>query len=162
MDAQQAAPSTLAFVKATLAAGTTSTLSSTGTIVYSIRGKAYSASALSNTATPTTDWSTLAAFIGVTANNGCVFMVGLNAAGALKCVQGTITPLDVNGAFVVAPQFGGLPLDFCPIGYIVIKAGATANATTGWVFGTNNMASVTGITYTFVDVVGMPDRPQIS
>lgn len=162
MDAQQAAPSTLAFVKATLAAGTTSTLSSTGTIVYSIRGKAYSASALSNTATPTTDWSTLAAFTGVTANNGCVFMVGLNAAGALKCVQGTITPLDVSGAFVVAPQFGGLPLDFCPIGYIVIKAGATANATTGWVFGTNNMASVTGITYTFVDVVGMPDRPQIS
>jgi hypothetical protein len=162
MDAQQAAPSTLAFVKATLAAGTTSTLSSTGTIVYSIRGKAHSASALSNTATPTTDWSTLAAFTGVTATNGCVFMVGLNAAGALKCVQGTITPLDVSGAFVVAPQFGGLPLDFCPIGYIVIKAGATANATTGWVFGTNNMASVTGITYTFVDVVGMPDRPQIS
>jgi hypothetical protein len=49
-----------------------------------------------------------------------------------------------------------------PIGYLVIKAGSTANATTGWIFGTSNMAAVTGITYTFVDVIGLPDRPQIA
>lgn len=162
MDVQSAASITMCLSKVTLAAGTTSTLSNTSTIVYAIRGKALSASALSNTATPTTDAATGAAFTGVVANYGSVFLVGLNAAGDLKCVQGSITPLDVAGKFIVAPQFGGPPLDFCPIGYIVIKAGATANATTGWVFGTNNMASVTGITYTFVDVVGMPDRPQIS
>lgn len=162
MDIQSLAPLTTALVKATLAAGTTTTLSSTGTIVYAIRGKAYSASALSNTATPTTDAATGNAFVGVTANNGSIFLVGLNAAGALKCVQGSIAPLDATGKFINAPQFGEPPLDFCPIGYLVIKAGSTANATTGWIFGTSNNSSVTGITYTFVDVIGLPDRPQVA
>lgn len=162
MDYQQSVPYTLAFGKATLAAGSTTTLSSTGTLAFAIRGKAYSHAALSNTATPTTDWSTLAAFLGVKANKGSVFVVGYNANGDLKAVQGSIEDLDSSGAFINAPQFGGLPLDFCPIGYIVIKAGSTADAVTGWVFGSSNMAAVTGITYTFVDVVGLPDRPQIS
>ncbi len=50
-----------------------------------------------------------------------------------------------------------------PNGYLVIKAGSTADATTGFVFGTSNNSSVTGITYTFVSVMGsLPDRPQIS
>lgn len=162
MDYLQSVPFTMAFGKATLAAGTTSTLSTTGTLPYAIRSKAYSRSALTNSATPTTDAATAAAFTGVKANKGCVFLVGLNAALALQCVQGTITDLDAAGAFVSAPNFGVPPSDFCPIGYIVIKAGATANNTTGWVFGTSDMASVTGITYTFVDVVGIPDRPQVA
>lgn len=156
------APITMALGKATLAAGSTTTLSSTGTLGFVIRSKAYSHAALSNAATPTTDWSTGAAFLGVKANKGSIFMVGFNAAGDLKCVQGSIEALDASGAFINPPQFGGMPTDFCPIGYIVIKAGSTADATTGWVFGTSNMGSVTGITYTFVDCVAMPDRPQIS
>lgn len=162
MDLQAASPVTMCTSKVTLAAGTTTTISNTGTILYAIRGKAYSKTAMTNAATPTTDAATGAAFTGVTANNGCVFLIGLNAAGAVKCVQGSITPLDATGAFITAPNFGGPPLDFCPIGYLVIKAGSTANATTGWIFGTSNNSSVTGITYTFVDLMGLPDRPQIS
>lgn len=164
MDAIAGTPQamTMCFGKVTLAAGTTSTLSNTGTTAYTIRGKAYSKAAMSNLATPTTDWATGSAFIGVLANFGCVFIVGFNAAGALKAVQGSIVALDSLGNFVNASQFGGMPLDFCPIGYIVIAAGSTANATTGWIFGTSNMASVTGITYTFVDITSLPDRPQIS
>lgn len=162
MDRHAKEPITMCLGKVTLAAGTTTTLSNTGTTVYTIRSKAYSKAAMSNTATPTTDWATGAAFLPVLANNGSVFMVGFDAAGNLKCVQGTVVPLDVSGAFTVAPTFGALPTDFCPIGYIVIKAGSTASATTGWIFGTNNMSSVTGITYTFVDIVSIPDRPQIS
>lgn len=148
--------------KVTLAAGTTSTMSTTGTNTYQIRGKIYTFAAMTNQATPTTDAATGAAFTGVLRNKGCVFLVGVNAAGALKCVQGTITDLDSSGAFVLAPQFGNPPLDFCPIGYLVIKAGATADNTTGWVFGTSNQAGVTGITYTIVDLAMVPDRPQIS
>ena len=163
MDVLSFAPITACLSKVTLAAGTTSTLSTTGTTVYAIRGKAYSKAALTNQVTPTTDAATGSAFTGVVANKGCVFLVGFNAAGTLKCVQGTITDLDTGGNFVVAPNFpAGVPADFCPIGYIVIKAGSTANATTGWIFGTSNMSSVTGITYTFQDVIGLPDRPQIS
>lgn len=162
MDIQSAAPVTMCLSKVTLAAGTTTTLSNTGTTVYAIRGKAYSKAAMTNAATPTTDAATGAAFIGVVANKGSIFLIGFNAAGSLLAVQGSIENLDSSGAFVNAPTFNGPPTDFCPIGYLVIKAGSTANATTGWIFGTSNMSSVTGITYTFVDVVGLPDRPQVS
>lgn len=155
-------PLTLALGKATLAAGTTSTLSSTGTLGYAIKGKAYSHAALSNTATPTTDANTGLAFNPVPANKGSVFVIGYNAANALKCVQGSIVDLDASGAFIQAPQFPVLPDDFCPIGYELIKAGSTASSAPGWVFGTSNQSSVTGITYTFVDVIGLPDRPQVS
>jgi hypothetical protein len=170
MDNQAFVPITMCLSKVTLAAGTTSTLSTTGTTVFAIEGKAYSKAALSNVATPTTDWATGAAFIGVTANNGCSFIVGFDSGGNLKAIQSTIQPLNTSGAFIRAPVFGGFgPAgsgstnnDFCPIGYVIIKAGSTANATTGWIFGTSDMASVTGITYTFGDLVGWPDRPIIA
>lgn len=162
MDIQQASPVTQCLSKVTLAAGTTTTLSNTGTTVYAIRGKAYSKSAMSNAATPTTDAATGAAFVPVPANYGSVFLVGFNAAGSLLAVQGSVEKLDAAGAFVNAPTFNGPPTDFCPIGYIVIKAGATASSSPGWTFGSSNMSSVTGITYSFVDCVTLPDRPQVS
>lgn len=170
MDMQTAAPATMCFTKCTLAAGSTSTLSTTGTTTFAIKGKFYTKTVLSSVATPTTDYATGAAFLPVLRNKGSVFTVGFDHSGALKAVQGTITDLDVSGNFVVAPQFGGLgpsgsgstDNDFCPIGYIVIQAGATADNTTGWVFGTSNMSSVTGITYTFQDIATLPDRPQVA
>jgi hypothetical protein len=170
MDMQAFVPLTACLSKVTLAAGTTTTLSTTGTTTFAIRGKAYSKTAITNGATPTTDYATGNAFLGVKANNGSVFMVGFDHTGALKAIQGTIEALDTSGNFIRAPQFGGFgpsgqgstDNDFCPIGYIVIQAGSTADATTGWIFGTSNMSSVTGITYTFVDVCGWPDRPQVS
>lgn len=170
MDAQQSIPITMCLSKVTLAAGTTTTLSTTGTTTYAIRGKAYTKAALTNQATPTTDYATGAAFLPVLANYGSIYMVGFDRSGNLKAIQGTIVPLDVSGNFINAPQFGALGPsgsgstnnDFCPIGYLVIQAGSTASATSGWTFGSSNMASVTGITYTFQDVVGETDRPQVS
>jgi hypothetical protein len=161
MDNLQAIPLTLALGKATLAAGTTSTLSSTGTLAFAIKGKAYSHAALSNTATPTTDAVTGAAFVPVVTNKGSVFVIGYNAAGALIAAQGSIESLDSSGNFINAPQFPVIPDTMCPIGYEIIRAGSTASAA-GWVFGTGNQASVTGITYTLVDVVTLPERPQVS
>lgn len=162
MDYQQTVPLTLCAAKVTLAAGTTTTLSNTGAIPYCIRGKAYSKAAMANAATPTIDAATGKAFQGVKAGNGSIFLVGLTAAGALAAVQGTIEPLNAAGAFINAPQIGAPPNDFCPIGYLVIKAGATADAVTGWTFGVSNMSGVTGVTYTFVDLMTLPDRPQVS
>lgn len=161
MDTLMQLPSTIFLGKAVLAAGTTSTLSSTGAFSFAIKGKAYAHAALSNTATPTTDAATGAAFVPVVTNKGSIFVIGRNAALTLQCVQGSIEDLDASGNFINAPQFGPIPDTMCPLGYIVIKAGATASAN-GWVFGTSNMASVTGITYTFVDVVTLPARPQVS
>lgn len=181
MDALALAPAFFCTSKVTLAEGSTSTLSSTGTILYSINGFAYSAAALSNTATPTTDWATGAAFIpipipGTTTNlpagvvvsaNGyaCAFLIGLSAAGGLKAIQGPIVPLDTSGNPIVAPS---LPSslgpagpnsgdnDFCPIGYVVVKAGSTAVAT--WTFGTNNWTT-TGITTSLGDLMTLTGRP---
>lgn len=162
MDYQSQLPKTMCLSKITLAAGTTTTLSNTGTTTYAINGRAYTKAAMTNAATPTTDAATLATFLSVKANKGCVFTIGFNAAGDLKAVQGSIVDLDASGAFIQAPQFGAVPNDFCPVGFIVIKAGNTADATTGWVFGTSNMSSVTGVTYDFNDLISLPDRPQIT
>lgn len=162
MDNLASAPLTKGPDYATLIAGTTTTLSNTGTMLAVIRGKGVSVAAWSNTATPTTDVNTGAAFTGVLRNKGCVYAIGFNAAGTMKVAQGTITDLDASGAFVLAPQFPPLPTDFAMVGYLVIKAGVTADNSTGWVFGTSNNSSVTGITYTFVNAGALPDRPQIA
>ncbi len=156
-------PSRCASARSPLPPARRPTLSNTGTTTYAIRGKAYSKAAMTNAATPTTDAATGLAFNPVPANNGCAFLIGFNAAGALLAVQGDVVPLNpVDGSFASAPPLGGPPLDFCPIGYLIIKAGSTASSSPGWLFGSSNMSGVTGITYTFADLMGIPDRPQIS
>lgn len=162
MDNLASIPLTLCLGKVTLAAGTTTTLSNTGTTVFAIKGKAYSKAAMSNAATPTTDASTGSAFNPVPANKGSIFVVGFDKDGNLKASQGSVENLSTAGLFINAPQFPVVPDTVCPIGYIVIKAGSSASSSPGWLFGASNMSSVTGITYTFVDVVGLPPRPQIA
>jgi hypothetical protein len=87
-------------------------------------------------------------------------VICLDAAGNVKAVQGGVTALDVSGAFIQAPAMPVIPDSLCPIGYIVLKGGSTLVGT--WTFGTNNLSGVTGMTYTFVDLIGMPARPQVS
>jgi len=161
MDMQSQAGMTGCLMKAALAAGTTTTISTTGTTHFAIKGKAYSAAAKTNAATPTTDAATGSAFTGITANQGTVVVVGLDSAGAVKAVQGTVTALDSEGNFINAPQLPYVPDTIAPIGYIVLKGGSTLTGT--WTFGSSNLSGVTGMTYTFVDVaLGLPARPQIS
>ena len=173
MDNHALAPLTLCHTKAGLAVGTTTTLTQTlaggaTSNIYSIMGKTYSAAALSNTATPTTDWATGNAFLAVQPNQGCVFMVGFDHSGNLRAIQGQVNALDVNGNFLLAPQFGALgpsgsgstDSDFCPIGYVVVKNGSAASA---WTFGASYFAGPpTGVTFAFQDVCGVTGRPQIS
>jgi hypothetical protein len=73
--------------------------------------------ALSNVATPTTDYATGAAFLPIPIpprpptsrpGYGSVYTVGFDHSGNLKVIQGTIVPLDASGNFINAPQFGGL------------------------------------------------------
>lgn len=155
-------PLTICLQKSTVAAGTTSTLSSTGTINFAIRGKAYSHAALSNTATPTTDINTGNTFVPIPANFGAAILIGFNAAGTLLAAQGALQGLDTAGNFIISPQFPAMPDNFCPIAYEIIKAGSTASSSPGWVFGSSNQASVTGITYAIDDLITLPDRPQVA
>jgi len=160
MDNLQMIPLTLCLMKSALAAGTTTTYTTTGVTHYLIKGKAYSVAAATNAATPTTDVVDGLAFATVSANQGSVYIFGYNATGAIKVAQGAVEALDASGAFILAPQLPVLPDDFCPIGYLVVQAGSTAVGT--WTFGTNNNSGVTGLTYTFGSLGTLPDRPFIS
>lgn len=163
MDYQFAVPATMNFVKGGLAAGTTTTISTTAALTYALRGKLFTKGTMTNQATPTTDFATGKAFIPVPALNCSAFVLGLDASGNLQCVQGTVTALNAQtGGFLQAPQFGGQPLGMTPFGYILIQAGATASSTPGWTFGASNMSAVTGITYFFDDIATWPDRPQVA
>jgi hypothetical protein len=176
MDYQSAVPVTMCLSKVTLAAGTTSTLSTTGTTTYAIRGKAYTKAALSNVVTPTTDWATGKAFLPCPASSGTVYMIGLDSGGTVRAVQGTVVSTDGVAQSATAfnngaPQFGGdgpagsgsTDNDFCPIGYIIFKADSTASSSPGAVLGSANLATpATGMSYSFVDVITQPDRPQIA
>lgn len=161
MDRLQKAPFTLCLSKVTLAAGTTTTISTTGTTTYAILGKAYTKTAITNGATPTTDAATAAAFRGIIANQGTVVLIGFDAAGNIKAAQGSIEALDVSGNFINAPQLpSGIPDTMCPVGYIVLKGGSTLSGT--FTFGSSNLSAVSGMTYTFVDLVSLPPRPQVA
>ncbi len=166
MDQNDARGLTNCTTKAGLAAGTTTTLTIANAVEYAIAGKAYKKSAASNQATPTTDAQTAAAFTAVTASKGCVFVIGLNAAGAISVVQGSVRNLDgatdgANALFTQAPDFPAtLPSDFCPIGYLVTKVGASGST---WTFGSSNLAGPpSNVLHTFVDCQQLPSRPQVS
>lgn len=159
-------PLTANFSKTALAAGTTTTFTTTGATIYSIRGQMYSTAAGTNAATPTLDANTGLAFKPVPPNSGSVFVVCYDgqaaAANAIKVVQGTIEALNgvasgANAAFAGAlPQFPTIPKHLCPVAYIVTKVGASGAA---WTFGASNLAGPpSNVLHTFVDVATLPDR----
>jgi hypothetical protein len=160
MDNLANTPLSLTTTKAGLVAGTTTTYTTANITQYAIRGLAYSKAAVTNGATPTTDATTGAAFVPVSANSGSVYVFAFDAAGALKVSQGGVTPLDVQGNFIRAPQFPSVPNTATAFGYLVLKGGSTLASP--WTFGSSNLSGVTGATYTFTDVMTLPARPVVA
>jgi hypothetical protein len=154
---------TINLVNCGLAKGTTSTYTTTATTVCAINGKfATGLTAQTNTATPTSDAATGAAFVAQTDNTACVYVFGVNAAGSIQVCQGGIEATEVGvtttaGAFRNPPQFPNLPDDFCPIGYLLVR---TAPSASDFTFGTSSWTA-TGITAgTAINVSTLPSRPQ--
>lgn len=155
---------TISFKATGLTKGTTSTYTTTATSECSIDGKiATGLTAQTNTATPTTEARTAAAFIAQTDNTACAYVFGITAAGAIAVCQGPIEATETGvtttaGAFKNRPQFPALPDDFCPIGYLFVR---TAPSAADFTFGTSSWTA-TGITASaVVEVDGqLPDRPQ--
>lgn len=165
MDYLAQSPMTACLVKATVAAGTTTTLSTTGTTVYAIKGKVYSTAAKTNAATPTTDGTTGLAFEAQAIGYGCCYVISLDSTGAFSVSQGEQVPLDTTGAFIAAPPFPAIPDTVCPIAYQLVQLAPSTAATPAvatWTFGTNNQSSVTGVTYTRQDLMTLPNRTQTS
>ena len=140
------------------AAGAETVWDTTVTLTFAINGKAYTKTAQTDGATPTTDYNTGVAFPTLTANEGTVVVWAMNASSAVKCMMGTIQALDADGNFIIRPQFPPIPDDVTPFAYQVLKAGSTAGTIT---FGTSNW-NATGFTNAIQNVLELPSTPQVS
>jgi hypothetical protein len=150
-------------VNAGLVAGTTSTYTTTATTVASINGKfATALTAQTNTASPTTDAFTGVAFLPLTTNKSTVLVWGINAAGAIKVIQGSIEDTfpgvtTTVCAFLNAPDFPDLPDDFVSLGYQLVR---TAPSAATWTPGASSWTA-SGVTCSVIqNVATLPNRPQ--
>jgi hypothetical protein len=89
---------------------------------------------------------------------------GVNAAGALQMVQGKIIATNAGvtttvGALLLDPQFPGLPNDFCPLAYTVVR---TAPSAAPWTPGAGAWAAAGVSASVFQAVAQLPNRPQAS
>lgn len=152
----------------TCAAAAETVHDTTVTIDYVLDGIIASKTAITDGATPTTDYVTGAAFSPIVGGgsvagaygNGCIVLWGLIAGGTVKCIQGAQQALDVSGNFIVAPAMPNYPSTFVPFAYQVLKAKATASAT-AIVFGTANW-NATGFTNVIKNVMVLPVRPVVA
>lgn len=175
MDMLAGAGGNQVLTKAALAAdaGSVSTYSTTGTMVFAIKGKTYTKAAVTNGTTPTTDINTGAAFVKLVGGNsvantpgqGTVFLWLINAAGTVAVAQKLISPgypqaypLDMQGNFAQPfgkPDWPAIPEGYIPFAVMTVKAGATAAVS--WVFGSGNW-NATGVTVAVSDLNTLPDR----
>ena len=143
--------------KAGLAAGTTTTISIANQTDYAIDGTVYRKAAATNAATPTTDANTGKAFVPLLPNQASIFVVLLDAAGNITVAQGpVVSNADLTGGLAAA-QFPGVKDGVTAVGYLLAQAGSTLSGS--WTFGSSNLSSVTGMTYTFRDVLAIPAHP---
>lgn len=153
-----------------LSAVSTTTFTTASAHTVGIRGKRFTIAAATAAGTPTTDAVTGVAFVPVTASKGCAFVFCYDGsstvpATAIKVVQGPLADLDgaAGGSaatFVTAPQFPAVPDTLAAFAYLITKVGASGAT---WTFGTSNLAGPpANVLHTFVDVINLPDRPQVS
>lgn len=146
-------------------AGTTSSFTSTVTTSAVINGKfTTTLGAQTNAATPTVDATTGLAFVPLTPNQCCSIVFGVNAAGALQMAQGKPIPTALGvtttvGALINDPQFPGLPNDFCPLAYTVVR---TAPSAAAWTPGSSSWTASGVSASTFQNIAQLPNRPQAS
>lgn len=143
------------------ATGAETVYDTTVTISFCVDGKAYTKTAVTDGATPTTDGNTSAAFTAVLPDKVCVFVWGLNASGTVSLYQGSIEDVDGDtDTAKIYPQFPAIPDTITPFAYTIYQTDGTS-AAAGLRPGTDNW-NASGLTVTHVNLMTMPDRPQIS
>lgn len=151
------------------ATGAVTTYDTTVTIVYALDGKIKTKTAVTTGTTPMTDIRTGLAFpalvggasVANTPGQGAIVVWCLKwSDGTIVATQGPAQALDMQGNFVISPQFPSIPEGLVPFAYQVLKAGATASAT-AIVFGTANW-NATGFTNVIQNVSMLPAIPQVA
>jgi hypothetical protein len=156
---------TINTTSAALVAGTTSTVTSTVTTAQVINGKfGTTLGAMTNAASPTTDAATGLAFNSLKPNQCCALVFGVNLAGTLGMCQGEIIGTNTGvtttvGSLLNDPQFPGLPDDFCPLAYTIVR---TAPSAATWTPGSSSWTASGVSCSTFRNVAQLPNRPQAS
>lgn len=152
-------------LNAALILGTTSTYTTTATTVGTINGRFVTTiAAQTNTASPTVDAATGAAFVPLTPNKATVLVYGQTVAGVIQLAQGGIEDTDVGvtttvGAFRRAPQLPILPDNFMVLAYFLVRTAPSAATFTA---GTSSWTA-SGVTASAaVNIATLPDRPVTS
>lgn len=154
---------TASTVNSGLTKGTTSTYTTTASTAGVVNGKWVTPiTAQTNTATPTTDAVTGAAFLPLAVNKATVIVFGQTAAGAIQMAQGSIEDTQTGvtttaGSFIRAPQFPSLPNDFLPLAYLLVRTAPSASA---WTPGTSSWTAAGVTASTVQNISTLPDRPQ--
>jgi len=132
-------------------------------VEYSINGKAYTEAIGANEACPTTDGNTGSAFVALSEDQGCFFVLGINGtATGFVLNQGPVETLD--GTAGADPDFASdnrlpqLPYCdlsvMCPIAIIAVKYTGTSTFTASsdnW----DTATTGTGV----LDIMALPSRP---
>ena len=137
--------------------GAATTVSTTGTPAYMLKGVLKASTNQSGGATPTTDITTGAAFVPLTTGKGCVFVFGWDSSAptVFKVAQGkVVNTADVtNGS--AAYEFPSIPATFCPVAYVTISYVGSST----WTFGTSNWNATTTTIGTVVNIGLLPTQP---
>lgn len=150
------------------ATGGVTTHDTTVLLNFAINGKAYTKSGTNATqTTPTTDATDGVAFsdsskkltgVASAGGQGTVVVWSYNSSGTVKCSMGSVETLNADGTFVLRPQFPQILDSLTPFAYQILKHyGQTSTVT----FGTSNW-NVSGFTNAIVNVLALPDRPQVA
>lgn len=153
---------TACFTKAGLTgiSGAATTFSTGATALqYAIGGKAYSNAQVSGGTTPTTG-AVSGDAMTLTASQARALVFVLDSSGNEKIIEGPVVSLNDADDFDVAPEFPNIDLEtYCPFAYVIAKADSTLSGT--FTVGSSNW-NTSGMSFTVVDVMTLPKRPQTS
>lgn len=140
--------------------GAATTFTTGKAVDYALGGKAFTKAAVAGGATPTTDAYTGKA-ISVAVGKGSVVLWCFDAAGNIKCLQGSSENVDDLGNFLQAPpQFNVPGDDLVAFAYSIHKNLSNAGANvTPFLFGAANWNSANTV-HTAQDIIAIPPRPQ--
>lgn len=144
-----------AVVVATAAAATLATTNATVATINGVFATALASGAGKALSLVGSDGVTAKAAVPLAIGQASAIVCCVNAAGAMKNIQGPLQNLDASGVLVNPIAFPKVPDNLTPFAYVTVRAGATSS---GFTPGVTNW-DATGITTAVVNIAALPSRP---